>query len=93
MSTVIDTIAHTAADSIMIERNESHSESGNETTQRLHEKDRQIEELRNLNEKLRSLNEQLRDELNVADLRIDEMEPLIENLKDDLILGTKTVHS
>ncbi len=76
----------------MIERDENQLESGNETTQRLHEKDTQIEELRNLNEKLRRLNEQLTDELNLADMRIDEMERLIEKLKDDLILGTKTGH-
>ena len=52
----------------------------------------QIEELEVLNEKLRNLNEQLKDELNAADMRINEMEQLIEKLKDDLILGTKTVH-
>ena len=92
MSAVIDSIAHTAADRIMNERNENHLESGNRVTQGLHEKDMQIEELRKLNEKLRSLNEQLKDELHAADMRIDKMGQLIENLKDDLILGTKTVH-
>ena len=92
VSIVIDPIAHTATDSIMVERNENQLTSGNEVTQRLHQKDTQIEELRNLNEKLRSLNEQLKDELNLADMRIDEMEQLIEKLKDDLILGTNTVH-
>ncbi len=91
-STVINSIAHTATDSTVIERDENHLESGNETAQRLQEKDTQIEELRNLNKKLRSLNEQLNLELNLADTRIDEMERLIEKLNDDLILGTKTVH-
>ena len=89
---MIDLIAYTVADSITIERNGNHFESGNEITQRLHEKDTQIQELRNLNEKLRSLNEHLKDELNAADMRIDEMEELIVKLKDDLILGTKTAH-
>ena len=89
---MIDLIAHTVPDSITIERNGNHFESGNEITQRLHEKDTQIQELRNLNEKLRSLNEHLKDELNAADMRIDEMEESIEKLKDDLILGTKTAH-
>ena len=93
MSAEFNSTAHIAADRIMIERNENHSESGNGVIRRLHEKDMQIEELRKLNEKLRSLNEQLKHELNLADTRIDEMEQLIEDLKDDLILGTKTVHS
>ena len=92
VSAEFNPIAHTAADRIMIERDENQLESGNGVTRRLHEKDAQIEELRNLNEKLRSLNAQLKDELHAADMRIDEMERLIENLKDDLILGTKTVH-
>ena len=92
MSAVINSIAHTATDRITIERDENHLESGNELARRQHEKDTQIEELRTLNEKLRSLNEQLKHELNLADKRIDEMEQLIEDLKDDLILGTKTVH-
>ena len=77
----------------MIEHDENDSEAGNATIQRLlHEKDVQIEELRTLNEKLRSLNEQLKDELRLADVRIDELEQSIEKLKDDLILGTKTIH-
>lgn len=92
MSAVINPTAYTATDGIMIKRNENRLGSGNEITNRLHEKDTQIEELRNLNEKLRRLNEQLKEELNAADMRIDEMELLIEDLKDDLILGTKTVH-
>ena len=92
MSTVINPIIHTATDRITIESEENQLESGNVVTQRLHEKDMQIEELEVLNEKLRNLNEQLKDELNAADMRINEMEQLIEKLKDDLILGTKTVH-
>ena len=91
MSTVINPIVHTAMDSITIESDENQLESGNEVTQRLREKDMQIEELRNLNEQLRCLNVQLKDELNAADMRINEMEQLIEKLKGDLILGTKTV--
>ena len=92
MSAVFNLIAHTATDRIMIERDDNHLEAGNEVARRLHEKDAQIEELRKLNKKLRSLNEQLKHELNLADKRIDEMEQLIEDLKDDLILGTKTVY-
>ena len=92
MSAVIDPIAHTATDRITIERDENHMESRNEVARRLHEKDTQIEESRNLNEKLRILNEQLKHELNLTDKRIDEMGQLIEDLKDDLILGTNTVH-
>ena len=78
--------------STLIEHDENDLETGNATIERLlQEKDMQIEELRNLNEELRSLNEQLKDELRFADVSINEMEGLIEKLKDDLILGTKTV--
>ena len=78
----------------MVDHDENDVESGNTTIERLlHEKDMQIEELRKLNEELRSLNELLKDELNLADVRIDELEQSIEKLKDDFILGTKTAHS
>lgn len=78
----------------MIEHNDNDSEIRNVTIQRLlHQKDMQIEELRELNEELRSLNEQLKDELHLADIRIDELEQSVEKLRDDLILGTKTAHS
>lgn len=92
-SKVTNPTVHIVTGSTLIEHDENNSESGNTTIQRLlHEKDVQIEELRKLNEELRSLNEQLKDELHLADIRIVEMEGLIEKLKDDLILGTKTVH-
>ena len=79
--------------STLIEHDVNDIEFGDATIQRLlHEKDMQIEELKNLNEELRSLNEQLKNELRLGDMRINEMEGLIEKLKDDLILGTKTVH-
>ena len=84
---------HKVTGSTLIEHDETDLESGDATIQRLlHEKDVQIEELRKLNEELRSLNEQLKDELRLADVRSVEMEQMIEKLKDDLILGTKTVH-
>ena len=92
MSAGIDLIAPVAADRMILERDENQYGSRSEVIQRLHEKDTQIEVLKTLNEKLRSLNERLKDELNAADMHMDEMEELIEKLKDDLILGTKTAH-
>ena len=92
-STVTNSTVHTVMGSTLIEHDENNSESGNATIQRLlYEKDMQIEELRKLNEELRSLNEQLKDDLRRGDMCINEMEELIEKLKNDLILGTKTVH-
>ena len=78
----------------MVDLDENDVESGNATIQRLlHEKDVQIEEMRGLNEELRRLNKQLKDELHLADVRIDELEQSVEKLRDDLILGTKSAHS
>ena len=92
-STVTNSTLHTVIGSTLIEHDENNSESGNATVQRLlQEKDMQIEELRISNEELRSLNEQLKAGLRLAEVQIDELEQLIEKLKDDLILGTKTVH-
>ena len=78
----------------MVDLDENDVDSGNGTIQRLlHEKDVQIEEMRGLNEELRRLNEQLKDELHLADVRINELEQSVEKLRDDLILGTKSTHS
>ena len=78
----------------MVDLDENDVDSRNATIQRLlHEKHMQIEEMRGLNEELRRSNDQLKDELHLADVRIDELKQSVEKLRDDLILGTKSAHS